>query len=145
MSRTAQLGIAVGALGAMLTLMGLFPGITGLPPTPGIGLIQVVVILTGFTLLIFGGLIYVKYAFYAYESHKLAQQLAIRLAFTGLVFAAMTGLADVLGFGSNPPTEQSDMFIGPLQMVGMIGSFLIAALGVLLYALLGGGDDDRRE
>ena len=32
MPRVAQFGIALGALGAVLTFMGLFPGVTGLKP-----------------------------------------------------------------------------------------------------------------
>ena len=54
MARIAQFGIALGALGTMLTFMGLFPGVTGLPPASGIGIVQSVTILIGFVLLIAG-------------------------------------------------------------------------------------------
>ena len=58
MPRVAQFGIALGALGIVLTLMGLFPGVTGMEPTLGIGITQISAILIGFLLLILGALIY---------------------------------------------------------------------------------------
>jgi Na+/melibiose symporter-like transporter len=91
MSRVAQIGIALGLLGVMLTLMGLFPGVTGIEPTDTIGIIQIVTILVGLALLILGGLIFVKFTFYARKSATLAQQIAIRLALTGIVFATISG------------------------------------------------------
>jgi hypothetical protein len=141
MVRVGQFGIVLGALGAVLAFMGLFPGVTGVEPTLGIGVVQIVLILTGFSLLIAGAFIYAKYTFYVQKHSNLAQQIGLRLSMTGLLFAGMTGAADILGFGSNPRTETSDIFFGPWQAVGLIGGFLIAALGVLIYALTGNVDD----
>jgi hypothetical protein len=137
MSRVAQIGIALGLLGVMLTLMGLFPGVTGIEPTDTIGIIQIVTILVGLALLILGGLIFVKFTFYARKSATLAQQIAIRLALTGIVFATISGLADVMGFGSNLSELGSEILLGPLQAVGLLSSFLLASVGVLMYALNG--------
>jgi uncharacterized membrane protein len=137
MARVAQFGIAIGALGMTLTLMGLFPGVTGINATPSIGIVQITAILMGFALLIFGALIYVKFTFYVNTPSNLAQNVSTRLALTGLLFAALTGLADIFGFGSHTRAAAADAFIGPLQAVGVIGSFLLAALGVLLYAMTG--------
>lgn len=144
MARIAQLGIAIGALGLILTVMGLFPGLTGLEPTSGIGLIQVFVILMGMTLLILGALIYVKFTFYAFLKSTLMQQIGNRLALTGLVMAALAGLADVLGFGSHGiviDAEETEMFLGRLQAVAIILSFFVSAFGVLVYAFGGGIND----
>lgn len=141
MARIAQLGIAIGALGLILTVMGLFPGLTGLEPTTGIGLIQVFVMLMGMTLLILGALIYVKFTFYAFLKSTLTQQIGNRLALTGLVLATLSALADVLGFGSHGiviDVEETEMFIGQLQAVAIIISFFISAFGVLVYAFGGG-------
>lgn len=138
MSRIAQLGIALGALGAILTFMGLFPGVTGVPPTPGIGLLQIFTILIGFTLLIWGALIYVKFTFYPFKPANLVQQIGTRLSLTGLVLAALTSLADVLGFGSHGLISESQVFVGRLQSIGMIVNFIMASIGVLIYAI--GGD-----
>ena len=133
----AQIGIALGALGAVLALMGMFPGVTGLDATAGIGVLQIVVILTGFTLLISGALLYVQGAFYPGVRHNLAQQIAVRLSATGLLFAAIAGLGDLLGFGSHPPGLTDGPFLGYWQAAGLIGGFVVASLGVVLFALLG--------
>lgn len=140
--RVAQIGIALGALGVVLAFMGLFPGVTGLPPTPGIGIVQLLMILAGFTLLMAGAFIYVKFMFYAGCASTLAQQIGLRLSLTGLLLAGFAAMADILGFGSNPRTLESDIYFGPWQAVGLVGGFFVAALGVLLYAISGPTDDD---
>ncbi len=143
MARIAQFGLAVGALGVVLTFMGLFPGVTGVEPTSGIGPIQIVTILTGFSLLIFGALIYVKFTFYLGKSANLAQQIGVRLALTGLIFAVLSGMADILGFGSNPPGTSSDIYFGPWQAIGLVGSLFISSIGVLVYAITGDSDENN--
>ena len=142
MPRIAQFGIALGVLGTVLTFMGLFPGVTGLTPARGIGIVQIFTILFGFMLLIVGALIYVKFTFYVGRSANLAQQIGIRLALTGLLFAAMSGSADVVGFGSHGSATGTLPLFGILQAIGIIGSFILAALGVLIYAVSGNIDSD---
>ena len=145
MHRVAQFGIALSALGIVLTFMGLFPGVTGLEPAAGIGIVQIFTILIGFTLLILGALIYVKFTFYPTQGASLAQQIGVRLALTGLLFAAMAGLSDVLGFGSHPRGPDSEPLFGYLQAFGLIGSFVMASLGVLIYAVGGRTNDDSEK
>jgi len=135
--KVAQIGIVVAVLGIIISLVGLFPGIIALPLTPGFGVVQILVIVFGFSTLILGALIYAKFKFYAFQEHTLTQQIGIRVAFTGITFAVLAGLADVLGFGSNLRADSGETLLGPLQMVGMIGSFFVAALGVVVYALAG--------
>lgn len=145
MVRVAQFGIALGALGTVLTFMGLFPGVTGVEPTVGIGVVQIIMILIGFSLLIAGAFIYAKFTFYVQKHSNLAQQIAQRLSLTGLLFGAMAGLADIFGFGSNLRTETSDIYFGPWQAFGIISGFLIASLGVLIYTLSGDTEDSKPE
>jgi len=133
----AQFGIALGALGAVLTLMGLFPGVTGLQPAVGVGVVQFAAILIGFTLLDLGALIYAKFTFYVGRPANLAQQIGVRLTLTGLVLAGLTGMADFLGFGSHARTATTDVFFGQLQALGLLGSLLISAVGVVIYAVTG--------
>ncbi len=137
MWRFAQVGIAIGALGAMICFMGLFPGVTGALPTVGIGIVQVVMVLFGYALLIFGALIYVKFTFFLGVPSTLVQQIAIRFALTGILFAALAGLSDILGFGSHIRDDISDIFFGQWQMVGILASFALSSAGVLLYVLSG--------
>lgn len=137
MVKIAQMGIAVGLMGVIVSLMGLFPGLVGRTPTPGFGVIQILIILFGLTLFIFGALIYVKFTFYARKTLTLAQQIGTRIALTGLTFAALIALADVLGFGSNLRTVGDDILMGPFQMWGILASFGFASLGVVVFALAG--------
>src|SRR5687767_6888392 len=133
MARLAQFGIAIAALGIVLAFMGLYPGVTGITPALGVGLAQLAIILSGFTLLIFGALIYVKSTFYLGRLATLAQQIGARLALTGLMFSLLIGFADMLGFGSHLRGE-GEPFLGWLQAVGVIAGFIVAAIGVLIYA-----------
>jgi hypothetical protein len=137
MERVGQIGIAIGVLGAILMMMGLFPGLTGVDATPGIGIIQLAVVLFGFMLFISGALIYVKYTFYAYDTANLVQLIGTRLAMTGVLLAGLFSLADAFGFGSHGLEFSEQNFLGPLQIVGMIASYAIASVGVLTYVLGG--------
>ncbi|NDJ59966.1 MAG: hypothetical protein GYB67_02510 [Chloroflexi bacterium] len=87
----SQIGIALGALGGMLTLMGLFPGITGIDPGVGVGVVQFATIVAGLTLLMSGALIYVKYTFYADRPATFSQQIGVRLTMTGCCSARSLG------------------------------------------------------
>ena len=137
MSRFGQVGIAFGALGVVVALMGLFPGVTGVEETPGIGIVQVFMLLLGYAFLVFGGLIYVKFTFYLGVESNLTQQIGIRLMLTGLLFAAIAGLADILGFGSHLRTQTTDIFFGGLQGIGIIAFLTLSSFGVLLYTVAG--------
>lgn len=137
MERSNETSIIIGALGVVVTLMGLFPGIIGLDAAPGIGVLQVVVILAGFSLLFLGAYVFVYQAFYRGAKRTLAQDVGIRLTLTGLVIAAAAGLADVLGFGSHPPTPSTRPLLGELQAMLFVGGFLVASAGVVIYALFG--------
>ena len=137
MWRFAQVGIALGALGVMLCLMGLFPGVTGAVPTVGIGLVQVVMVLIGYGLLILGALTYLKFTFFLDVPSTLVQQIGNRLALTGILFAALAGLADILGFGTHIRDDVADIFFGQLQLIGILTSFALSSVGVLVYVLAG--------
>ncbi|MDZ4766439.1 MAG: hypothetical protein SGI73_18010 [Chloroflexota bacterium] len=141
MPAIAQLGIAIGALGVMLSLMGLFPSVTGIEPGAGVGIVQVMAILIGFTLLTLGALIYVKFTFYIGRAANFSQQIGVRLSLTGLVLAAMSGLADFLGFGSHTPGVVEPV-LGVWQAVAILMGFFIASLGVIVYALRGTPPDE---
>lgn len=138
----AQFGIAIAALGIVLALMGLFPGVTGINPAAGVGVVQFIMILVGFTLLDFGALMYVRFTFYVGRAATLTQQIGVRLALTGLVLAGVVGMADFLGFGSHARTETTDVYFGQFQALGLIGSLVISALGVLIYAVMGRPPDE---
>jgi len=135
MWRFAQVGIALGALGVIFCFMGLFPGITGARTTIGIGLVQVSMLVLGYALIILGALNYLKFTFYLGVPSTLSQQVGVRLALSGLLFAGLAGLADIFGFGSHIRSDVTDIYLGQLQLLGILASFALSSLGVLVYAL----------
>jgi len=137
MTGVAQIGIAIGLLGLMVSSLGLFPGLTGVSPLPGFGMIQFATVLAGFSLLTFGGLVYAKFTLYAGRSANLAQQIGVRLSLTGLVVAALAGFSDFLGFGSHLPQGSGTGYLGELQILGALLGYVAAFGGVFLYALAG--------
>ncbi len=137
MWRFSQVGIALGALGGIICFMGLFPGVTGAEPSIGIGLIQVMMVLFGYTMLILGALTYLKFTFFLDVSTNLAQNIGTRLALTGILFATLAGMADILGFGTHIRDDTGELYFGQLQMIGILASFGLSSLGVLVYVLAG--------
>lgn len=142
MARLIQVGIGISTIGLLLLLTGLFPGLTGIKPTPGVGMIQMIMILSGLTFFIFGALMYVKYAFYSTQPSTLVQMIGTRLAMTGLLLSALVGMADVLGYGSHGTQMAEPNVFGTLQAVGIIASYMLSCLGVLIYALGGARKED---
>jgi len=142
MEKYSQISITIGTLGVMIVLIGLFPGITGLQTTAGIGVLQVLVILLGFSLLFTGAYLFAKQTFFPGLPNTLGQDIGIRLTLTGLLMAAAAGLADVLGFGSHPSTPTSRPLLGRLQAIGFIVSILLASSGVIVYVLFGPSPPD---
>jgi hypothetical protein len=137
MERYSQVSITIGTLGVVITLIGLFPGIAGLETTEGVGVLQVLIILLGFTLLFTGAYIFAKQMFFSGLPSTLAQDIGVRLTMSGLLFSAAAGLADVLGFGSHSPTATERPLLGDWQAVAFIGGFLIASSGIVIFVLLG--------
>lgn len=138
MNRLPQVGIAILVFGGVITLIGLFPSIIGVEPTPGIGILKILTILTGFSILIAGAYIFVQSAYYPGVKHNLAQQIGLRLSMTGMVIATGTSLADVLGYGSHPiGVEGSHPVLGQWKAAGMLGGFVIASAGVIIFTLMG--------
>lgn len=137
MERYVQVSVTISGLGVMITLIGLFPGIAGLETVSGVGVLQVLVILLGFSLLFLGAYIFAKRALYPGQPLTLAQDVGIRLTLTGLLIAAAAGLADVLGFGSHTVTPTTRPLLGDLQAAAFIGGFLVASSGVVVFALFG--------
>lgn len=137
MEKYAQISITIGALGVVIALIGLFPGIIGLETVEGVGVLQVLVILLGFSVLFTGAYLFVKQTFYPGLPTTLAQDIGIRLTLTGLLIAGAAGLADVLGFGSHGLTEDTRPLLGHLQSIALVSGFLIASSGVLIFAMFG--------
>ena len=137
MARVGQLGVVIGLLWLVITLIGLFPGLIAFPPTPGLGVMQILMVNFGFSVLIFGAMIYVKFIFYAESRLTLAQKIGIRLSLTSLVMMVVISLADVLNFGSHLRSLNEEILFGGIQMVGVLIFLGVASLGIMIFAVAG--------
>ena len=75
MEKYSQISITLGALGIVIALIGLFPGIVGLETVEGVGVLQVLVILLGFTILFTGAYLFARQVFYPGMPTTLAQDI----------------------------------------------------------------------
>jgi hypothetical protein len=145
MEKYAQISITLGTLGIVIALAGLFPGIIGLETIEGVGVLQVLVILLGFSILFTGAYLFAKQVFYPGMPNTLAQDIGIRLTMTGLLIAAAAGLADVLGFGSHDLTEDTPPLLGRLQAMAFVGAILLASSGVIIFAVFGPSHEQKTD
>jgi hypothetical protein len=145
MEKYSQISITLGALGIVITLIGLFPGIIGLETVQGVGVLQVLVILLGFSILFTGAYLFAKQVFYPGQPTTLAQDIGSRLTMTGLLIAAAAGLADVLGFGSHGAAENTRPLLGRLQAIVFVGGILLASSGVIIFAVFGPAPDEEDD
>ncbi len=145
MGKYGEVSIIIGTLGVVIALIGLFPGIVGLEAASGVGVLQVLVILLGFSILFTGAYLFVKTSFYTGLPNSLAQDIGIRLTLTGLLIAGAAGLADVLGFGSHPSTGFNRPLLGHLQATVFIGGIMLASLGIVIFALFGPPEDNSAD
>ena len=134
LSQFARISVAIVVFGFTVFLIGMFPVIVNLDLNPGVGILQLVIILLGIGIMTLGG-----YA-YAYETrHKsmprrLRETIGLRLMATGYVICAVSGLADVLGIGSHNIPAGGLPYFGLWQSIGLISGLILIAIGVLLYA-----------
>jgi hypothetical protein len=120
-------------IGNVLTVLSLAAEILGLDMTPGFGMVQMAQLLVGITLLTTAGFLHL-YRLRAPDTPRSLQgDVGIRLAATGLVFAWVAGLSDLLGIGTHVEPAFERPYVGPLQLGGLaLGIFSIVA-GMLLF------------
>ncbi len=131
MSRLAQLGVFCVVLGGGILFMGLFPAAIDADNTPGIGLVQILAMQVGITLLVVGAYVVVYALVHRGRRRTLMRDIAVRMGMTGLVCSAAATMADLMGFGSH--TSSSGPLFGWLQAAGMLVGFVISAIGVFVY------------
>ena len=119
-------------LGVVLFGFGVLPGGLELDLTPGIGILQIVIFLFGITVMTLGASVYMYATRHRVEAPRLREDVGIRFMATGVVVAYVTGLADVLGIGSNFGVERP--VFGLLQMGGVALGCLIIVIGIAIYS-----------
>ncbi len=80
MGKPSQVGIIAIVLGAVITVIGLFPAIVGFSQSPGIRILKTLTILIGVSVLVFGAYVFVQATYYPGVRHNLIQQITLRLS-----------------------------------------------------------------
>jgi hypothetical protein len=123
----------LAVLGLALSMISLGAEIFGLDLTPGFGMVQMFQLLIGLTLLTFAGYIRIHTLRSPDTPRSLQADVGIRLGATGLVFAYVSGVSDLIGIGTHVDPSFSRPFVGPIQLGGFLIGVLIITAGLLLY------------
>ncbi|KAA3654368.1 MAG: hypothetical protein DWQ04_34485 [Chloroflexi bacterium] len=118
--------------GVFLCFISLAAELLGLDRTPGFGMIQMFELLVGITFLTLAAFIYLSKT-YKNGVRSLQADIGIRLASTGMVFAYVAGLSDLLGIGTHPHPDYERPFVGWLQLIGLGLGIVSILAGLLLY------------
>ncbi len=125
----AWIGLAVTLTSFLIFLIGARPGLFGLDRSPMVGFVQITVFLGGLAGICIGGYIALN-SLWMGQPTCIAADIGLRLVATGYVIAFFSGMADVLGIGSQPPPKLP--FFGPWQARGVEFGQAIIGLGFLL-------------
>jgi len=116
----------------LLIFLSLAADPLGIDRTPGFGMIQMLGLLIGITFLTVAAFMYLS-ALNHNGSRSLQADIGFRLSATGLVFAYVAGLSDLLGIGTHPHPDYERPFVGWLQLSGLGIGIISILVGLLLY------------
>lgn len=120
-------------LGTLLSALALLAEVLHLDFTPGFGVVQMAQLLMGISLLTLSAFAHMQSLRAADAPRSLQADIGVRLAATGLVFAFVAGLADVIHIGTHVAPDFVRPYIGPLQLGGIILGIISIIIGMLLY------------
>jgi len=125
--------LILAVLGIVLSLISLGAEILGLDLTPGFGMVQMFQLLLGLTLLTIAGYLRIHSLRSRDAPRSLQADVGIRLGATGLVFAYVSGLSDLIGIGTHVIPSFGRPFVGPLQLGGLLVGVIMITIGMLMY------------
>ncbi len=101
--------------------------------TPGFGALQMLFLMVGLTCLTVAGFLLLNRLRPDDAPRSLQADIGVRLAATGLVFAYVSGFADLLGIGTHPHANYPRPYMGWLQISGILLGLFSIVLGMFLY------------
>ena len=128
--RNVTLGLF--GIGLILITLSLGAEFFGLDITPGFGMVQMFQLLVGLTALTLSLFLHIN-ALRQETTRSLQADIGVRLAATGLVFAYVTGLSDLIRIGTHVEPQFERPFVGPLQLGGLALAVLVIIIGLTLY------------
>jgi hypothetical protein len=124
-----RLGLGVAVIGLLVFILGVNPALFGVDRSPVVGCVQIAVFLVGLAIICIGGYITLNTLWNGTEK-SIAADIGFRLVATGYVIATASGMADVIGIGTQPIPLIP--YFGPWQATGVIIGEIVIALGFLL-------------
>jgi hypothetical protein len=124
-----KLGITITLLGLLIYALGADPALFGLDRSPIIGILQIIVFLTGLGIICLGGYLTLG-GIWARQEKSIAADIGLRLIGTGYVISFGSGMADIFGFGTHLPPLIP--YLGPWQAMGVLAGEIVIALGFIL-------------
>lgn len=125
--------LLLSLVGALALLVSLGAQTLGQDITPGFGAWQMVFLLTGITCFTVVGFLVLQSWRAPNAPRSLQADIGVRLAATGLVFAYVSGFADLLSIGTHPHANYPRPFVGWLQISGILLGIFSILVGMLLY------------
>jgi hypothetical protein len=123
--------LGIDFLGLFIFLLGLHPGWFGLDRSHVIGYLHALIFLIGLAMISLSTYALIRLRRPYAHIASIREDIGVRLAATGYVFAALSGSADFIGIGSNP-LPNTPVF-GPLQSTGFALSVILIGIGFFLY------------
>ena len=123
-----RLGMILMLVGFVIFLIGAVPDVFGLDRSPVIGFVQIAVFLIGLAVICVGGYICMN-GLWNNHPKTIVADIGIRLVSTGFVIAAVSGMADVFGFGTQ--LSPSIPYYGPWQAFGVLFGEAVIILGFI--------------
>ena len=120
-------------IGLAFSGLALAAELLGLDITPGFGMVQMFQLLIGITCLTLAAYLHLNSLRPKDTARSLQADIGVRLAATGLVFAYVCGLSDLMGIGTHIEPSFERPFVGPLQLGGLLLGGITIAIGLLLY------------
>lgn len=124
-----RLGLAMVILGLLVFTLGVQPALFGLDRSPVVGFVQIAVFLIGLAIICLGGYLVLN-ALWNGRQKTIAADIGYRLVTTGYVIAAVSGMADVFGFGSQPFPDVP--YFGPWQASGVMFGQVLITIGFIM-------------
>lgn len=124
-----RLGLIITLSGFLVLLIGAVPGLFSLDQSEVVGFLQIAVFEAGLGFTCLGGYI-VLIGLWNGVQKTIAADIGLRLIATGYMISVASGLADLLGFGSQPSAINA--YFGPWQVRGVVLGEIVIAVGLLL-------------
>ena len=123
-------GLVLTLIGFLVFILGVRPSLFGLDRSPVIGFVQVATFLLGLAIICVGGYASLR-GLWGGRQLSIVADIGSRLVATGYVISVFSGLADILGLGSQLPPYAVPSF-GDWQVVGVEIGQMVIAVGLVM-------------